>query len=76
MPLYEYVCPTCELKFEKLRPLRQADEGVPCPRCQQEARRVMSTFACFSKGENGQTASVGGSSCAGCTSSSCSTCGL
>lgn len=75
MPIYEYVCPECDLKFEKLRPLSQADTSTPCPRCQQPARRVMSRFASFTKGDNGQTAAVGGSSCAGCSATDCSTCG-
>lgn len=77
MPIYEYVCPGCELKFEKLRPLSQSDAGVSCPRCQETARRVLSTFACFSKGDDGMTSSVGGgSSCSSCGASSCTTCGM
>lgn len=77
MPIYEYVCPSCELKFEKLRPLSQADAATPCPRCQQTARRVMSSFACFSRGDNGQSTAVGGSNpCASCGSSDCSSCGI
>lgn len=77
MPLYEYVCPECQYKFEKIRPLSQADQPVPCPRCQGEARKVMSTFACFSKGTDGGMTAVsgGGSSCASCGSPNCSSCG-
>jgi len=76
MPIYEYVCPGCELEFELLRPLSRADEGVSCPRCQNTAKRIMSTFACFSKGESGLTSSIGGSSCSSCGSTNCSTCGM
>ena len=76
MPIYEYVCPDCDLKFEELRPLSRADEAVSCPRCHKEARRVMSAFACFSKGEDGLTSSIGGSSCASCGATSCDTCGM
>ena len=77
MPLYEYVCPDCKLKFEKIRPLSQADQSVPCPNCRGEARKVMSTFACFSKGADGEMSAfnIGGGSCAGCSSSNCSSCG-
>ena len=76
MPIYEYVCPSCELKFELLRPLSRADEIAACPRCQEAAKRVMSTFACFSTDESGMTSSVGGSSCSSCGSSDCTSCGM
>jgi len=76
MPIYEYVCPGCELKFELLRPLSRADERVACPRCQNTAKRILSTFACFSTDESGQTSSVGGSSCSSCGSGSCTSCGM
>jgi len=76
MPIYEYVCPKCELKFELLRPLSRAGEGAPCPECQQGAERILSTFACFSMDESGLSSSMGGSSCASCGSSSCDTCAM
>ena len=76
MPIYEYVCPSCDLKFELLRSLSQANEDVSCPQCQNAAQRVLSTFACFSKSESGLTSSIGGSSCASCGATSCDTCGV
>ena len=79
MPIYEYLCPECEHKFEKLRPLSQADQTAECPKCRKEARRQLSTFACFSADPSGLISRVagtsGGSSCGGCSSGSCSTCG-
>lgn len=76
MPIYEYVCSDCDLKFELIRPLSRADEGAPCPHCQNTAQRVLSTFACFSTDESGFTSSIGGDSCASCDAASCDTCGL
>jgi putative FmdB family regulatory protein len=76
MPIYEYRCPQCNFKFEKLRPLSRADEGAPCPQCQHEAPRILSNFACFSKDESGLTTSISGNSCASCSSGTCSTCGM
>ncbi len=76
MPIYEYVCPGCDLKFELLRPLSQAGEAASCPRCQQSAGRVLSTFASFSTDESGLTSPVGGNSCASCGATSCDTCGM
>jgi len=76
MPIYEYVCPSCEFKFELLRPLSQASDGADCPRCHEKAERKLSTFACFSKESSGFTAPIGGSSCASCGATSCDTCGM
>jgi len=46
MPMYEYACPECGAKFEKLRKMSEADSPAPCACCGAEnARRIMSTFA-------------------------------
>lgn len=77
MPIYEYVCPDCGAKFELLRSLSAADKGASCPHCHQPARRILSTFACFSTSSAGVPTRIAGtgSSCASCSSGSCSTCG-
>ncbi|MBN2238829.1 MAG: zinc ribbon domain-containing protein [Dehalococcoidales bacterium] len=76
MPIYEYVCSSCNAKFELLRSMNKADEEVECPTCNHHAERVLSRFACFSTDSSGMTSAVsgGGSSCAGCSSGNCSTC--
>jgi len=76
MPVYEYVCSDCGLKFELLRPLSQASDGASCPQCQHEAQRILSTFACFSKDESGLSSSIGGNSCTSCSALSCDSCNL
>lgn len=43
MPLYEYHCPTCSHRFEKLQPMSAA--GADCPNCEQPAKRAVSVFA-------------------------------
>ena len=48
MPLYEYFCPTCEHKFDKLQPMSAT--GADCPNCEQPARRAMSVFASITRG--------------------------
>ncbi|HCP59975.1 MAG TPA: hypothetical protein DIT43_00075, partial [Dehalococcoidia bacterium] len=53
MPLYEYICPGCGLKFELLRPLRQASEAASCPACHSDAGRVPSPFCALSQDESG-----------------------
>ena len=45
MPIYEYFCRTCNTKYEKLRPLRDADTPVSCPTCnEQNSVRALSLF--------------------------------
>jgi len=76
MPIYEYVCTGCGLKFEELRPLCDAAESACCPKCQNTAKRVLSTFRSVSKSESGISTPIGGNSCSGCSATSCNSCGL
>ena len=49
MPVYQYLCPKCNLKFE----LKQSfsDESIAaCPKCQNGARRLFSTVPIIFKG--------------------------
>ena len=50
MPIYEYHCPTCDHRFDKLQPMNAA--GADCPRCEQPAKRAISVFAAISSGES------------------------
>jgi putative FmdB family regulatory protein len=77
MPIYEYNCADCELTFELMRPFSEADKEASCPRCHNQARRIMSSCVCFSKNGGGETARISGtgSSCASCSAGSCTTCG-
>ncbi len=79
MPIYEYVCSDCGLKFELLRRLSQSDDDASCPTCHKHAGRVLSTFACYSASSDGGSstpiAGTGGCSCGGsCSTHNCSTC--
>jgi putative FmdB family regulatory protein len=53
MPIYEYRCPSCSETFERMRPMSQATEPVPCPRCQTASPRTVSRLARVSHGEGG-----------------------
>ena len=46
MPIYEYYCPKCDLKFEVLKGVEER-ESSPCPSCSQEAKRLFSTFSFY-----------------------------
>ena len=71
MPIYEYVCSKCGLKFELLRSISQSDEEASCTRCHNCAERVLSTFSALSKSGSGSTTSLGGSPCSSCGTASC-----
>ena len=66
MPLYEYECPACGNRFEKLLSISRRDE-VRCDKCGAEVRRVYQGKCAF-----GAKASAGGGqggcsgNCAGC----------
>ncbi len=47
MPLYEFYCQPCNGVFEAIRPMREASLPVPCPQCDRDAQRIMSSFNAF-----------------------------
>jgi putative FmdB family regulatory protein len=53
MPIYEYLCPNCKVKFELLRPLSQSSEVASCPRCHTDAKRMFSPSLLFLKAPEG-----------------------
>ena len=61
MPIYEYSCPTCGHRFEKLQSMSAT--GADCPHCEQPAKRAISVFAAVSKGDSfaSDMADLGGS---------------
>ena len=67
MPIYEYVCVSCEYRFDKLEPM--ASSGAGCPRCTQSARRAISLFSAVTQGDGGEQGSI--ASMGGCASGAC-----
>ena len=47
MPLYEYYCEPCDGIFEAIRQMREASQPVPCPVCNCDGERIMSSFNAF-----------------------------
>ena len=59
MPLYEYVCHSCERRFERY--VRAFGEAVACPQCQGgEVEKQLSTFAFAFAGGSPAASSSGG----------------
>ena len=64
MPIYEYVCPTCSHKFDKLQPMNA--DGAECPHCEQPAKKAISLFSAVGgDGEPVAMPSMGGGGCCG-----------
>ena len=62
MPIYEYACPGCGARFEKL--VRRFGEAVGCPACARvDVEKQLSVFA---------VATAPGPAFAGCGSGACS----
>lgn len=49
MPIYEYKCQACEIKFEVRRGFSEST-GAGCPRCQRPAQRIFSPVPIVFKG--------------------------
>ncbi|PIP20008.1 MAG: FmdB family transcriptional regulator [Candidatus Omnitrophica bacterium CG23_combo_of_CG06-09_8_20_14_all_40_11] len=72
MPIYEYACLNCNLKFDYL--VRSSSDSIVCPRCNsKDLRRLVSNFAFSSKESQGNITSSS-SGCGSCVSHNCSTC--
>ncbi len=76
MPVYEYYCHRCKERFELLRPVSRMDDPASCPEGHEGGERVLSAFAAFTQGDGGESAALGGSPCAACSSGACSTCSV
>jgi len=79
MPVYEYFCPDCSTKFEKLTSISRMNEQPACPNCHgANARKLLSTFAARrgagSDSDLGSVSTSSGGGCAGCSGGSCATC--
>jgi putative FmdB family regulatory protein len=74
MPIYEYICQDCGVKFDVLRSIKDADAPITCQKCaSQLTKRAISVFSAHSGGKI-----ITGSSseeCAGCAGGSCASCG-
>jgi putative FmdB family regulatory protein len=72
MPLYEYVCQSCETRFEKL--VKRFGEQVACPSCASDAvDKQLSVFAVAGSSAPSDFAGCEAGSCGdgGCDSGGC-----
>lgn len=45
MPIYEYLCESCAVKFEKTLPASSSRQSQPCPSCNGAVERYLSDFS-------------------------------
>ncbi len=50
MPVYNYMCPTCGLTFEKNLSYTDAGSTISCPNCKNVVKKVLSKPAIIFKG--------------------------
>jgi putative FmdB family regulatory protein len=50
MPVYEYLCRTCETRFEARRPMSEASAQIDCPDGHPDTTRLLSLFASVGAG--------------------------
>jgi putative FmdB family regulatory protein len=75
MPIYEYACLDCEKKFEKIRPISQADAPLKCDKCGGEhVKRQIAVFYAMSGGHS-VAGTSGGCDCGSCGGGNCASCG-
>ena len=76
MPIYEYKCADCGALFGVLRRMNEADNPIPCERCDgPHTSRALSRFAAYSHSTSGESRAVaGGDGCGSCGSHHCGSC--
>lgn len=50
MPIYEYKCPKCNNLFQLLERMSEASEIRKCPKCGEDARKIVSLSSFHLKG--------------------------
>jgi putative FmdB family regulatory protein len=75
MPIYEYVCKSCNKEFEAIRPMSQKDAPLECEKCgSKKVKRKLAMFYPHSEGK-AIAGTSGGCSCDSCSGGSCNSCG-
>lgn len=76
MPIYEFQCNQCNVKFDEYFRSASEKKKLFCPACQSD--RIQKIFSVFGMSTGGGEDSSNGSSssgCGTCTASSCAGCG-
>lgn len=76
MPIFEYECTQCLVKFEELIRNQSEEETLSCPQCKSaKVEKQMSMFGFSSHSGNGsESRGSSSSSCSSCASKNCASC--
>lgn len=68
MPVYEYVCRTCDSRFEARRAMSEAGDPISCPDGHPDTARLLSVFASVGRAPAGSSgpAPMAGPPAGGC----------
>ena len=70
MPIYEYVCPECSVKFDRLQ--AAGTSHAECPDCGLPAKKAFSLFSAFVSSDGDYSEPVAGmGGCGGCAGGAC-----
>ncbi|HET9078203.1 MAG TPA: zinc ribbon domain-containing protein [Acidimicrobiales bacterium] len=71
MPVYEYLCRTCDSRFEARRSMSEAAAAIDCPEGHADTTRVLSVFAATGRSAPSAAPAAAGGGCgAGCACAS------
>ncbi len=66
MPVYEYVCRTCDQRFEVRRSMSEASAPIDCPDGHADTTRMLSVFASVGRSAGASPAPMAGPPAGGC----------
>ena len=66
MPVYEYVCRTCDQRFEARRSMSEASAPIDCPDGHADTTRLLSVFASVGRSAGASAAPMAGPPAGGC----------
>ncbi|MDE3206288.1 MAG: zinc ribbon domain-containing protein [Acidobacteriota bacterium] len=66
MPVYEYVCRTCDQRFEVRRSMSEASAPIDCPDGHADTTRMLSVFASVGRSAGAAAAPMAGPPAGGC----------
>ncbi len=70
MPIYEYVCPQCNVRFDRLQPA--GTSHAECPDCGLPSKKALSLFSAFVSTDGDFAEPVAGmGGCGGCAGGAC-----
>lgn len=76
MPIYDFQCNQCNIKFDEFFRSASEQKKLFCPSCQSEdVQKIFSVFGMSVKSGGGSASSSDSGGCGSCMASTCTGCG-